>query len=209
MSQFGEDLLLLPLLLNVTLGRVGTFVELGAWDGIRLSNTYMLERCFNWTGALIEANPSNYAQLVRSERRAIKINYAICNKDRGFVPITREGMAVAGQVGMMSESYLATHRIGDNINDTVPVPCTRFDRLLTSFNMGHVNYLSLDVEGAEWEVLSTVNPARFDVILVEMDGFNAHKDRRIHRYLLESGLCKCIKYRPYLSSVYSTYCCNN
>ena len=48
-SQFGEDLLILPLLLNVTLGQVGTFVEIGAWDGVHLSNTYMLERCFNWS----------------------------------------------------------------------------------------------------------------------------------------------------------------
>ena len=47
MSQHGEDRVLLPLLLSVTGGAVGTFVELGAIDGVFLSNTYVMERCFN------------------------------------------------------------------------------------------------------------------------------------------------------------------
>ena len=33
------------------------FVELGAFRGIELSNTYMYERCFGWSGVLIEGNP--------------------------------------------------------------------------------------------------------------------------------------------------------
>ena len=63
-SQFCEDLLLLPLLLNRTgLRTPGTFVEAGAFDGLDSSNTLILERCFDWTGLLVEANPHNYARL--------------------------------------------------------------------------------------------------------------------------------------------------
>ena len=40
--------------------RPGTFVEIGAFDGVNLSNTYMLERCYDWRGLLIEANPENF-----------------------------------------------------------------------------------------------------------------------------------------------------
>ena len=57
----GEDLLLLPTLLGSLNGtQSGSFVELGAYDGVTHSNSYMLERCFGWRGVLIEASPSNF-----------------------------------------------------------------------------------------------------------------------------------------------------
>ena len=31
----------------------GSFVELGAYDGLSNSNTFMLERCFAWRGLLV------------------------------------------------------------------------------------------------------------------------------------------------------------
>ena len=77
-SQFREDLLLLPLLLGLALGRAGRFVEAGALDGLDISNTWMLERCFGWTGLLIEASPSNFAQLRRSGRSATMVHAALC-----------------------------------------------------------------------------------------------------------------------------------
>ena len=43
-SQHAEDLLMLPLLLELTRGRQGSFVELGALDGNEYSNTNLLEK---------------------------------------------------------------------------------------------------------------------------------------------------------------------
>jgi hypothetical protein len=63
-SQHGEDLqLLVPLLCMASYGAPATFAELGAFTGVELSNTVMLERCYNWTGALIEGNPNNFARV--------------------------------------------------------------------------------------------------------------------------------------------------
>ena len=61
-SWKGEDFTLLPLLLRMTAGRPGRFVELGAYTGIDFSNTLVLERCFDWTGLLIEANSQNFKE---------------------------------------------------------------------------------------------------------------------------------------------------
>ena len=72
-SQLHEDLRLLhAILLAGKRGppdRQNTFVELGALNGVYLSNTYMLQKCFGWRGVLIEANPTSFAALSGSSGR--------------------------------------------------------------------------------------------------------------------------------------------
>lgn len=53
----------------------GTFIEAGAFDGEKLSNTLILERELGWTGLLIEPNPINYKNIPHKHRRA---HYAQC-----------------------------------------------------------------------------------------------------------------------------------
>ena len=57
-SQFNEDFLLLPFLRAITGRARGTFVEMGAYDGFVFSNTFMLQRCFNWSGERAGVQPA-------------------------------------------------------------------------------------------------------------------------------------------------------
>ena len=70
----------------------GSFVELGAYDGLSNSNTFMLERCFAWRGLLIEASPSNYKMLaISSNRTANKVHSAVCAAPGGVVEVSAVG----------------------------------------------------------------------------------------------------------------------
>lgn len=42
--------------------RGGFFLDIGAHDGIELSNTYVLEKKYNWSGICVEANPYSFKQ---------------------------------------------------------------------------------------------------------------------------------------------------
>ena len=44
--------------------RNGVFIELGGFEGILGSNSFFFERCLNWTGLVVEANPFSYSILV-------------------------------------------------------------------------------------------------------------------------------------------------
>ena len=67
-SLNGEDQMLLPTLISATKGERGTFVELGAFTG-EFSNTAVLERCFGWSGLLIEANVRLRPALAKRRRQ--------------------------------------------------------------------------------------------------------------------------------------------
>lgn len=176
--------MLLPYLLRAAEFARGTFVELGALDGNLFSNTNMLERCFNWTGLLIEANPENAAKLVKSTRRASKVHSAVC-EGVSQVNITRHGREVAGQPELMSETH---KKLWSSSAGSVAVPCRPLPSLMAGAGLLNATFLSLDVEGAEELVLQTVNPLDFGVIMVEMDGANAAKDERVHSLLTGAGL---------------------
>ena len=188
-SQFREDLILLPELLMVAGGRPGTFVELGAFDGINASNTLVLERCFNWTGLLIEANPVNFEALqTRSGRRSTMIHSAVCTP-AGVVQMTVNGGAKASQFGQWRK-------------ETVEVPCQPLTRIMEAAGLPKAHFFSLDVEGAEDKVLKASNPAAFSLILVEALGNDVAKDERVEGLITRAGLQRATNLTIFWSRVY-------
>lgn len=194
-AQFQEDCRIQPLLLaaqsssssSSSLG--GRFVELGALDGVTHSNTYALEKCLNWTGLLIEANPESYTKLQVSNRSATKIHSAVCGRP-GRVNVTAHGGGFGGMPSEMSSAYLRSwgRRIPQR-KTVVEVPCRSLSSLMQENGLpSGAEFLSLDVQGAEELVLHTVDPAMFKVIVVEMDGFDKARESRIHSLILSAGL---------------------
>ena len=68
-AGYGEDRTLLQLAWLAGLVHNGSFLELGAFDGLSGSNTYALERCLGWGGMLLEGNSAN-AQQMKQNRAA-------------------------------------------------------------------------------------------------------------------------------------------
>ena len=197
-SQHSEDLVLLPLLLEITqtgpcagCRRPGTFVELGALDGVLYSNTYGLEACFDWRGLLVEADAGNFAKLQASARVATRAHAAVCGPGEGTVPIsTTPGQPWgSGDPTAMTEGrtrHFATHLAAKTTINLVP--CKPLSTLMAAAGLRDgADFLSLDVEGAELMVLQHTNVTGLQVVLVEVDGFNPAKEAAIAKLLADSG----------------------
>ena len=86
-SARGEDAAVLRSFFTDAAGRPirgGSFLEIGAVDGLIESNTYVLERCFGWRGVLIEGHPLFYERLRRNRPASLSIRLAAC-ASRGWV----------------------------------------------------------------------------------------------------------------------------
>jgi len=87
-SQYGEDRALHRLVFNNTLTNKnpGIFVEIGALDGVRYSNTLYFERMFDWRGVLIEAQPENAKKLLLVDRmKTVKLPFGICSPPQTYI----------------------------------------------------------------------------------------------------------------------------
>lgn len=178
-AQLHEDLLLLPTLLKAawTKSSPGVFVEIGAFDGKTYSNTLMLEECFGWRGVLIEANPRNFAMLNASGRRAHLVNSAVCGDGaRNTVRFSLDGNETAGELDRLTKRRQARRR-----HNSVDVPCKPMSVILSDYGLTGADFPSLDVEGAEDKVLSTVSPDAFQLIMVETNSRSTLKIAKLMR----------------------------
>jgi FkbM family methyltransferase len=185
-SQFGEDLMLLPSLVEASGGAPGSFVEIGALDGVTFSNTIALERCLGWRGLLIEGNPANYKELARSGRLSRMVHSAVCS-GVGEVEFTENGGAVAGQLSTLAASHREEWGAKQG-KTSVMVKCESLDSIMDEAGFGNATFFSLDVEGAEELVLANVRPQRFSVVTIEIDGRDKKRDGRIFGAMAAAGL---------------------
>ena len=205
-AMHGEDRILLRTLLLASEMIPGTFVEIGAFDGDSFSNTLMLERCYNWTGLLVEGDPNNFAMLKKSSRQAAKVHAAACEHSAGHSTIPfLVPTAVVGKETYFSPTSAQLDSISKDFKEMwlqnqsteiVEVPCMPLRSMMRKhgFDDG-MTFLSLDVEGAEDKVLATVDPLSFRVVLVEwaadghaIDATNTSKNGRVHERLVSAGM---------------------
>lgn len=154
----------------------GTFVEVGANDGIRQSNTLFLEMKKGWRGVLVEAVPELYEQCRRNRPRAKVIWAALGSPERvpGVARVRYAGLMSIVKGAMRSAAEEDTHVIiGCDIQklDTyeVDVPYDTLSNVLDRCGVKKVDFLSLDVEGMEAQVLAGLDFRRHapTYILVE------------------------------------------
>ena len=178
-SQYGQDKFVAGLIPD----RGRTFVEFGALDGVQDSNSLYFERERGWHGLLIEANPITFESLQRNRPDAKLCNAAIFDRN-GSVEFEMIGGALHGWSGIKQsmEPQRAQRIERDTVwylNSTVPVPCRTLDDVLREFGIQQIDYLSIDVEGAELAILKVFPFQRYaiDVIGVEDNFGNPELDR--------------------------------
>jgi FkbM family methyltransferase len=158
----------------------GYYVELGANDGCSQSNTLYFEQYRNWHGVLVEPTPHNYllCRANRSSRNSIYCNACTSFEYREkFVEIVYSNL-MSTPIGLESDFVdpSSNARAGakflnesDNNFSFGAVAKPLNDLLLTSGAPKNIDLLSLDVEGAEIEVLKGIdhNMFRFKHMCVE------------------------------------------
>ena len=146
--------------------REGVFFEAGAIDGVLHSNTLFFEKELGWTGLLVEANPEEF-QKIKNTRICKQYSAAVYDQSEGADFLAVKGRFVGW--GGIKESIEDQHaaRIQQDISadkqSIIKVPCKRLDELLKMHEMKKIDFLSLDIEGAEFRVLKSFPFSDFDV----------------------------------------------
>jgi FkbM family methyltransferase len=147
----------------------GYFVEAGASDGIDCSNTFLLEKEFGWSGILIEPSVLAYQKLDEN-RAATSVNAALWSESELQLSFTQTISPGLSTLSSFRESdFLSADR---KVLAEYKVPTiTLVDLLVEKGAPKIIDYLSLDTEGSEYEILRNFDfdVFGFNVISVEHD----------------------------------------
>ena len=151
--------------------RDGTFVEIGGYDGWTGSNCVFFEKVLGWTGLVVEASP-RLVRRIGETRSARVVHTAISDRDgtAEFLEVTSGLTQMGGLTGHYhAEKLQRIRRDKRHSKAVVTVPSTRLDTLLLAHGLKKIDYLSIDVEGAERAVLGSLDFDEFDITALSIE----------------------------------------
>lgn len=170
----------------------GIFIELGACDGVRFSNTLFFERQLGWGGICIEPRTDAFEELTKN-RSCVCVNTAIDTTFResvDFCHISGYGKGLSGLVDKYDPKHVS--RIEKEIKhpdhkdkNVVKVDCVPLQSLLDKYDMLDVDFLSLDTEGSELDILKSIDWIKTTIRVIAVE--NNYNDDAIGVFLLSKG----------------------
>ena len=186
-------------------------MECGALDGVRASNTLFFERYRNWTGLLIEADPTSFKQLLKVGRNAFSSNVCLSPTNKtgrlDFIPSSSAG----GLSDTMESAHYKLIKSKNNQKQPpkITVQCFPLYSMLLAVGRTHIDYFSLDVEGAELEILRTIpfEKVTIDILTIEyfVYGDPAATSRKLYKIrelFRRTGLYREIGFVSHLDIVF-------
>ena len=156
----------------------GFFLDIGAHDGVTISNTFLLEWRYGWRGICVEANPQSFRKLTQA-RRSTCVNVCL-DRARGHVEFAVRD--VLG--GIVGEGMDNTGTEGSTVLRLEALPLK--DVLTSHSAPSRIDYLSIDVEGAEDRVLDAFDfdSYRFNCMTIERPSESLRAIFHRHGYVL-------------------------
>jgi FkbM family methyltransferase len=185
----------------------GFFVDIGAHDGVTFNNTLYFEKYNNWTGINIEPLSHVFSELQKNRPNCINYNCAISNVSgtSDFILATGPEMLSGLQEYYDPRhsnrlNYHITHEGGSR--QVVKVQTERAEDVFNCTKRIHL--LSIDVEGAEFEVIKSINFEKvfIDVIIFE----NNYPDVSVPivEYLKKKGYIEFTKHTSDIFMIHET-----
>lgn len=181
-SQFRQDLFVLS---ELGFKTNGFFVEFGATNGIDLSNTCLLEKEFGWTGILAEPARCWHESLQRN--RGASIETRCVWKDSTSV-LTFNEVAAPELSTIHAYSGADLHTDARKRGTTYQVGTISLDDLLAKHDAPkEIDYLSIDTEGSEFEILDNFDFGRHSIRIITCEHNFTPMRERIFELLSRNG----------------------
>ena len=150
-SQKGQDKWVVEEIFNFK--KRGYFVDLAATNGIKINNTLVLETELQWSGICIEPNPAYFKKLQKN-RNCITDNSCIDVRDNKIVSFRVDNKGLGGIVAPDTDNNYAARGRAIKRGRVLRLKTATLQSVLDKYKAPKIiDFLSLDVEGAETRVL--------------------------------------------------------
>ncbi|KRT15831.1 hypothetical protein ASU31_12665 [Pedobacter ginsenosidimutans] len=160
-SQLGQDCLVDTIFNNK---ENGFFIEIGVGDGQSLSNSFFLEKNRGWNGILCEP-AKQFKESITKTRTAVFSNTPIYSHSNHTVNFSESKNGEFSSIKQrLDENY-----INNEQQEEYPLKTLSFNDLCRQNNCTKIDYLSVDTEGSEFEILSTINFSEINIGCISVE----------------------------------------
>lgn len=165
--------------------RNGYYVDVGASDGVTESNTYLMEKFYDWKGICCECEPRNVQKLCINRTCHIS-GSPVFNKTGVLVPFSMFNSTRATTQHLSGISGLSTYT--NNDIKVVTLSTISLMDCLKQFDAPPViDYMSLDTEGAEYEILREFDFTKYTFNYIALEHNSQEPKRTLIRQLMEKN----------------------
>lgn len=166
---------------------IGTAIDVGATDGIFLSNTKHFEEK-GWNVLCLEANPRYQLDLAKNRKYSMSV--AIGNETKEGVDFTEIGLS-----GQNIHSSISSLRIDSDLFDrhlymgfdlekkNIKVNVMTLNDILKDWTPSKIDFLSIDTEGTELDVLMGFDIEKWEPRLFVIEANDENHSKRISNYM--------------------------
>jgi FkbM family methyltransferase len=181
-SQLRQDLFVLS---QLAFKKNGYFVEFGATNGYDLSNTYLMEKELGWTGILAEPATVWHKDLKNNRNCNIETN---CVWKDSNSTLTFNQVAVAELSTINCYSDTDSHKDARKDGKNYEVRTISLNDLLSKYNAPkHIDYLSIDTEGSEYEILSNFDFSKYSFSIITCEHNYTPMREKLYSLLTQHG----------------------
>jgi FkbM family methyltransferase len=191
-SQGGEDYLLWRFFAEKT---AGFYVDIGAFDGIHLSNSYTFER-IGWKGICVEPNPEIFFYCMQNRPGTLCLNQAcVASPEQAAVKLYVETLGLlSSTIGSQEKLQDIKNRYSQRGLDfpglkEIRVKANTVDGILDEHfpELKKIDFISIDTEGNEIDVIRGIDFNRVDTRVVLVEANSQETQQELSRLLKEKG----------------------
>jgi FkbM family methyltransferase len=175
-----------------------TFLEFGATDGISLSNSYMLENNFGWTGILAEPSPQWHEELKNNRPNTKIITDCIwkCSGEKLDFFVSDIGVLSTLVDFKYSDLSSMPGNTQTRIKDGKIVKVETIslnDVMEKNFNGDTPSYLSIDTEGSEYEILQSLDFEKYRPVVFTIEHNYTNLQNKIDELMISKGYVRVFR----------------
>ncbi len=169
----------------------GFFIEVGVGNGVDFSNSLLLEKQYNWKGILCEPDIRNFEN-INKNRNSILVKSMIsekCKKNAEFF--------------LNDDPYSSSFKNIKGTQEKIYLESLCLNHLFIKHELKEVDYISIDTEGNEYEILKNFDFKRYKVKVFTIEhNFNLEKRYKIKDLLKKNGYKNVFKFLSYMDDWY-------
>lgn len=181
-SDLNQDLFVLE---QMNYKKEGFFVEFGACNGVDFSNTYLLETEYEWKGILAEPSKIWHTDLLKNRKCSID-KRCVWSRSGETIVFNQTDEPMISTIEQFS--YSDFHAEARKTGNRYSVETISLMDLLTTYDAPRViDYLSIDTEGSEYEILKAFDFGEYEIRAITCEHNFSSEREKIFNLLSSNG----------------------